>query len=276
VAVVQLNFLLNTYLASFQSEGSITAISLAFPLMIMPEAAIAQSIAIAALPTFSLQVARHKLDDMRSSLSAALRVVLMLAVPASIGLILLRKPIVSILYEGRAFDAHSTDLVAWALLWYSIGLVGHCVVEITSRAFYALHDTKTPVIVGVGAMSLNLLLSFVFVGLFQRLGWMPHGGLALANTTATLIESFILIILMNRRLDGIDEKRMFGSLIKFLFAGLVMGAVLWLLETNLKILQPAVRLGLLIVGGMGIYLIMILLFRSEELKSLMRLLRRRN
>ncbi len=276
VAVVQLNFLLNTYLASFQSEGSITAISLAFPLMIMPEAAIAQSIAIAALPTFSLQVARHQLDDMRSSLSAALRVVLMLAVPASIGLILLRKPIVSILYEGRAFDAHSTDLVAWALLWYSIGLVGHCVVEITSRAFYALHDTKTPVIVGVGAMSLNLLLSFVFVGLFQRLGWMPHGGLALANTTATLIESFILIILMNRRLDGIDEKRMFGSLIKFLFAGLVMGAVLWLLETNLKILQPAVRLGLLIVGGMGIYLIMILLFRSEELKSLMRLLRRRN
>ena len=105
---------------------------------------------------------------MRASLSASLRVVLMLAVPASIGLILLRRPIVSILYEGNEFNAHSTDLVAWALLFYSIGLVGHCVVEIISRAFYALHDTKTPVIVGVGAMSLNLALSFVFVALIQE------------------------------------------------------------------------------------------------------------
>jgi putative peptidoglycan lipid II flippase len=105
---------------------------------------------------------------------------------------------------------------------------------------------------------------------------MPHGGLALANTTATLIESLILIILMNRRLNGIDEKRMFGSLMKFLFAGLVMGTVLWQLEANLEIPQPAVRLGLLILSGVGIYLIMILLFRSEELKSFIRLLRRRN
>lgn len=276
VAVVQLNFLLNTFLASFQPEGSITALSLAFPLMIMPEAAIAQSTAIAALPTFSLQVARNKLDEMRSSLSAALRVVLMLAVPAAIGLILLRQPIVSILYESSQFDSHSTDLVAWALLWYSLGLVGHCIVEVISRAFYALHDTRTPVVVGVGAMSLNLALSFVFVALFNRLGWMPHGGLALANTTATLVESLVLIHLMNRRLKGIDQQRMLASLVKFLVAGLAMGAGLWGLMERIHVLNPVIRLGVLIFSGVSIYLAAILLLRSEELGSFIRLLRKRN
>ncbi len=276
VAIVQLNFLINTYLASYQPEGSVAALTLAFTLMIMPESAIAQSIAIAALPTFSEQVARNQLDEMRSSLSATLRTVLMLAVPATIGMILLRRPIVSLLFEGRQFDAHSTDLVAWALLWYTAGLVGHCVVEIISRAFYALHDTRTPVTIGVGAMTLNLVLSFVFVGLFRRLGWMLHGGLALANTTATFIECFLLLILMNRRLKGIDGRRIFGSTLKFLFAGLVMGLVLWQMLVIPTPMHPALRLGLLIFAGMGVYLILIALFRSEEIQSLKTILKKRN
>ena len=155
VAVVQLNFLINTLLASYQTAGSITAISLAFPLMIMPEAAIAQSIAIAALPTFAAQVARKQLGEMRASLSAALRVTLLLALPAMIGLILLREPIVALLYEGNEFSSESTRMVSWALLWYAAGLAGHGLVEVTSRSFYALHDTRMPVMVGVGAMTLN-------------------------------------------------------------------------------------------------------------------------
>ena len=275
VAVVQLNFLLNTYLASFQPEGSITAISLAFPLMLMPEAAIAQSVAIASLPTFSMQVARNKLDEMRASLSASLRVVLMLAVPASIGLILLRRPIVSILYEGNEFNAHSTDLVAWALLWYSLGLVGHCVVEIISRAFYALHDTKTPVIVGVGAMSLNLGLSFVFVALFKKLGWMPHGGLALANSTATLLESGLLLYLMHRRLQGIDGKKILQSVLKFLLAGVLMGLLIHFLMGNLPVAHPLIRLAVFVGAGVVLYLILMLVLRSEELASLKRMLPRK-
>ncbi len=144
VAVVQLNFLLNTYLASLQPQGSYTGISLAFPIMIMPEAAIAQSIAIAALPTFSAQVARGRKDQMRTSLAASLRGALLLAIPASVGLILLRQPVVALLYQRGEFGPESTAIVAWALLWYAAGLVGHSVVEIISRAFYALHDTKTP------------------------------------------------------------------------------------------------------------------------------------
>ncbi|MDK2981898.1 MAG: putative peptidoglycan lipid flippase [Chloroflexota bacterium] len=275
VAIVQLNFLLNTYLASFQPEGSITAISLAFPLMLMPEAAIAQSVAIASLPTFSMQVARNKLDEMRASLSATLRTVLMLAVPASIGLILLRRPIVSILYEGNEFNAHSTDLVAWALLWYALGLVGHCVVEIISRAFYALHDTRTPVIVGVGAMSLNLALSFAFVALFRALGWMPHGGLALANSTATLLESILLLYLMNRRLKGIDAGTILQSMLKFLLAGALMALLILFLMRYFPVQQPLVRLLVFVAAGVVLYLALMLVMRSSELASLKRIFRRR-
>ena len=268
VAIVQLNFLMNTYLASFQPSGSISAINLAFPLMLMPEAAIAQSIATASLPTFSMQVAKNRLDDMRSSLSAALRVTLMLAVPATIGLVLLREPIVRVLYEGDQFTRLSTDLVAWALLWYGLGLVGHCIVEISSRAFYALHDTKTPVFVGVGAMSLNLVFSFAFTALFHRIGWKPHGGLALANTVATFIESIILIILLNRRMQGFDGWRILRSFLKFLTAGTAMGLALHFFSRNVMIEMHFVKLGLEVLLGVIVYLCVILLLKSDELKSL--------
>jgi putative peptidoglycan lipid II flippase len=275
VAVVQLNFLLNTLLASYQPEGSIAAINLAFPLMIMPETAIAQSIAIAAFPTFAMQVARNQLAEMRSSLSATLRFTLLLALPATVGMILLRQQIVSFLYEGQEFTAHSTQLVTWALLWYLVGLIGHCTVEIISRAFYALHDTRTPVMVGVGAMSLNLVLSFAFVALFNRLGWMPHGGLALANSTATLLESLLLVYLMRRKMKGIDERRVLISFGKSAFASTVMGLAVWLLSRHLQFSSRSAELGVLILGGIVVYALLIILLRSEELSSLKRLLKTR-
>src|SRR5512133_4284864 len=108
------------------------------------------------------------------------------------------------LFQLGKFTAESTEMVSWALLWYTAGLVGHSIVEILSRAFYALHDTKTPVSVGVAAMGLNAIFSFGFAALFSSLGWMPHGGLALANSLATAIEAVILFSLIRRQLNGIN------------------------------------------------------------------------
>ena len=153
VAVVQINFVVGTIIASGQPVGSVSSLTYAFQIMTMPEVAIAQAIAIAALPTFSSQVARGELVEMRHSLASTLRGVLLLSLPATLGLILLRYPVIALLYQRGQFDVQSTDMVAWALLWYTVGLVGHSVVEILSRAFYALHDTRTPVIVGTIAMS---------------------------------------------------------------------------------------------------------------------------
>jgi putative peptidoglycan lipid II flippase len=275
VAVVQLNFWINVRLASYHPEGSVTAIQIAFALMLMPQAAIAQSIATAALPTFSTQVAQNKLEDMRASLSATLRGILLLSIPASLGLILLRTPIITLLYQRGEFTPYSTKLVAWALLWYAIGLVGHAMVEILARAFYALHDTKTPVFIGIAAMSLNVLFSYLFSAGFNRLGWMPHGGLALANSLATGLEMAGLIFIMRKRLDGLDGKRIWSGVLKFGAAAGLMGLSIWGWQELTGASPVWILAGGGILSGLVIYIFSLWLLRSRELLQFVQVARSR-
>jgi putative peptidoglycan lipid II flippase len=230
VAVVQLNFWVNTALASQMSAGSLVGVDYGFSLMLMAQIIIAQSVATAMMPTLASLFALGKLEEVRNTLSAALRGVLFLAVPASIGLILLRQPVIQLLYQRGDFNNQSTELVSWALLWYATGLVGHSLLEILARAFYALHDTKTPVLVGASAMGLNIVLSLFFSSFFLRVGWMPLGGLALANSLATALESIVLLILIRNRLHGIHGRSLFIGLGQFLVATFFMGLALvsWL------------------------------------------------
>ncbi len=273
VAVVQINFLINTIIASGQPEGSVSSLTYAFQIMTMPEVAIAQAIAIAALPTFSSQAARGDIHEMRASLAATLRGVLLLSLPASLGLILMRQPLIALLFQRGDFTAHSTDLVAWALLWYAAGLVGHSVVEILSRAFYALHDTRTPVVVGTIAMTLNIIFSFGFSALFTRIGWMPHGGLALANSLATALEGSTLFILMRRRLGGLEGLNLLRGLLQAGLATLGMSLVvsLWLMNTGSMWL---VGLGGVALGSLA-YAVLIWLMKVPELNILIQGITRR-
>lgn len=275
VAVVQLNFWINVRLASTMPEGSVNGVSYAFTLMLMPQTVIAQSIATAAMPTFAAQYARGQLGEMRNSLAATLRGVLLLAIPASIGLILLRYPLVATLYQRGEFDAYSTKLVAWALLWYGVGLVGHSVVEILARAFYALHDTRTPVLVGAAAMGLNVVFSFLFAAWFERLGWMPHGGLALANTVATGLEMLGLVIAMRRRLGGLAARQILHSLLQAGIASAGMAAILLLVDRWLAS-QPAwLALGSGVVCGALVYGVACILLKVSEVTDLLNWLGRR-
>jgi putative peptidoglycan lipid II flippase len=274
VAVVQLNFLVNIILASTMVEGSLTGITLGFAIMLMPQIVIAQAIAIAALPTFSTQVALGQITQMRESLATTLRGVVFLSLPASIGLLLLRRPIVSMLFERGEFDARSTDLVAWALLWFAAGLVGHALVEIISRAFYALKDTRTPVLVGAGAMGLNLVLSLTLSVGFERIGWAPLGGLALANTIATALEAMLLVWLMRGRLNGLAFPRIRRGLLATAAASVVLAVflVLWGDRTS------GSSVWLIGVGGVvfgaAIYWLAALLFRAPEARALPGIIRR--
>jgi putative peptidoglycan lipid II flippase len=236
----------NVIIASGLAAGSLAAIKSAWQVMTMPEVVIAQAIAIAALPTFSAQVGRGDTAAMRSSLAATLRGMVLLSLPASLGLILLRHPLIALLFQRGAFDPHSTDLVAWALLWYAAGLLAHNLVEILSRAFYALHDTKTPVLVGTGAMTLNVVFSLGFTVAFAKIGWMAHGGLALANSAATALEMTALLLLMRRRLNGLQGAGVGRSLLQAASAALIMSLSLlvWL-----RVQAPDWLLGL---GGAAI------------------------
>lgn len=268
VAVVQLNFWVNTWLASQMMPGSVSGLYYGFSLMLMAQAAIAQSVAIAAMPTFSAQHALGQTDEMRSSLASSLRGVILLALPASVGLILLREPLVSLLYQRGEFDERSVQLVAWALLWYAAGLLGHAVMEILTRAFYAQHDTKTPVIIGTVAMLLNVVFSIALSRMFASIGWMPHGGLALANSLATALEAVVLFIMVRRRLNGIGGSHILRGIVPSLVAATGMSLTLFGVLTYGKSLSAwALVPAGVILGGL-VYFGILFILRVPELGTI--------
>ncbi|MCG2784712.1 MAG: murein biosynthesis integral membrane protein MurJ [Anaerolineae bacterium] len=273
--VVQLNFWVNTWLASQMIAGSVASLVYGFALMVMAQAVIAQSVAIAVMPTFSAQFALGKRDEMRAALSSALRGVLLLALPASLGLMLLASPIVSMLYQRGKFDEIAVQMTAWALIWYAAGMIGHSLLEVLTRAFYARQDTKTPVVVGVAAMSLNVLLSFAFSAWFRQIGWMPHGGLALANSLATALEAAALFILMRRQLDGVQGRSIADGLLRFGLSALGMGLALaaWL-GFSAGMNPWLVGLGGVAIGG-AVYGVLLIILRVSEVQMILRIIKSR-
>jgi putative peptidoglycan lipid II flippase len=235
-------------------------------LMLMAQAAIAQSVAIAALPTFSAQYALGKIDEMRMSLASTLRSMFLLALPASVGLILLAQPIVAMLYQRGKFTEVTTEMTAWALTWYAAGLIGHSVMEVLTRAFYAQQDTKTPVLIGTIAMGLNVVFSFTLAWSFRQIGWMPHGGLALANSLATALEAIILFLVMRRRLGGMEGNYLARGFAACILASLGMGVALWFwIQATGGLNRWVVALGGVALGGV-IYGVGVLLLRVPDIQ----------
>jgi putative peptidoglycan lipid II flippase len=274
-AVVQLNFLVSINMTSGMPEGSLTAFKNAYMVMTMPQVVIAQAISIAAFPTFSAQFARGERDDLRSSLASTLRSIVFLSLPAALGLILLRVPVVSMLFQRGEFDQRSVTLTAWALLWFALGLVSHSVLEIVVRAFYAMQDTRTPVLVGMGAMGLNVVFSLTFPLLFTRARWMPHGGLALANTLATTLEVGVLLWIMRGRLQGLEGGYVLKGAAKSVGAAAAMSASLvWWLGYAQDWSIWVIGFGGIAVGGM-VYALLMLALRVEETQALLRGIKRR-
>jgi len=275
VAVVQLNFWVNNILASSMEGGSAASLTYGFSLMLMAQAAIAQSVAIAAMPTFSAQHALGKLDEMRSSLAASLRGILLMAVPASVGLIILRESLISFLYQRGRFDEHDVQLTAWALLWYAAGLVGHSIMEVLTRAFYAQQDTKTPVVIGTIAMGLNVIFSIAFSRFFAQIGWFPLGGLALANSLATALEATALFIFMRRRLNGIQGKSIADGAWRVTLSALGMAIGLWWwIQATGNLARWLTALGGVAIGGI-LYLLGIMILKVPEMRMLSQVIARR-
>ncbi len=191
LGVVQLNMLITNRLASQTGEGSVTALALAWRLMQMPETIIATAIGTAVFPTLSELAAQNRHAELRTTMRQALAVIVVLSAPAALALIVLRK-----FLAGLAFGADNANLVAWALQFYALGLVGHSALEVAARAFYAQQDTRTPLIVAATAMALGIGAGRL---LMQPLG---YGGLALGNAIGFTIEAITLIWLIERRLQN--------------------------------------------------------------------------
>lgn len=275
LAIVQLNFWVNLTLASDLVEGSVSALKRAWVLMLLPQGVIAQSVANAVFPTFSIQVAQGDMRSLRSTLGMVLRSVLFLAIPSTVGLVLLRLYVVRLIYGGGAFRSADAEATAWALLFYGLGLVSHSLVEIVTRAFYALHDTRTPVVVGGVAMAINVLLSLILIQVIGTPGGLERGsfaGLALANTLATTLEALVLLALIRFRTDGFEGRAMFQSTSRSLAASAGMGAVIVLLIPLIdRAGLPIGTMGTIAAGGL-VYWVIALVLGSEEARLFTRVL----
>ncbi|RMF00379.1 MAG: hypothetical protein D6768_12945 [Chloroflexi bacterium] len=270
LAAVQINFVVTTILAAGLSAGSLTALNYGWIIMLLPQGIIAQSVATALFPTLAALVAEGNRDEMRRIFLITLRNLLFLTLPAAAGLAVLRVPLVRLLLERGAFTAESTQATALALGFFALGLTGHAVVEIAARAFYALKNTKTPVGVGIAAMVVNVLLSVTLLRVFAAQGWPPHGGLALANAVAILLEMVVLLALLRRPLGGLSQPGLGVSLLKMAAAAAAMGVAL---AVVLPILpeNPGWLAGVLGVAlGGGVYLAAAWLLRLDELLLIQR------
>jgi putative peptidoglycan lipid II flippase len=204
LGAVQLAGVITITLASTLSSGSVTALNYGWRVMQLPETLIATAIATAAFPTLSEFAARGQIPQLRGTLRTTLLIILGLTIPATIGLLIFGQWMVQVLY-GTAPEA--TLLITWAVQGYALGMLGHSMLEVTARTFYAQQDTWTPLYVAVGAMGVAIAASFL---LRDVLG---VGGLALANAIGVTVEVITLLIILRRRLRsvGFSEQKFASS-----------------------------------------------------------------
>jgi len=177
------------------------------------------ALSTAILPLLAKQAVERRIDELRASLNFAIRIVLFVTLPASVGLVLLRKPIIQVLFEHGSFSARSTELTAFALMFFAFGLSGFAMVKIIVQAFYALKDTRTPVIVGAISLGLNIVLNFVFFHPLQ------NGGPALATSLSAVFDTVALTTLFRWRYGALGMRNVGRSGLKFGAAAAVMGVV---------------------------------------------------
>jgi putative peptidoglycan lipid II flippase len=224
LAATQINVFVNTVLATGEGTGAVSWLNYAFRLMYLPLGIIGVSIATAAIPAISRHAARNDLAGVRKEVASGLSMMLLLNIPATLGLIVLARPIVALLFERGQFTPADTQATALALACYAIGLTGYSAVKIASPTFYALHESRTPVLVSMGSVAVNVALNLVLVRHYS------YYGLAIGTSIAALLNALVLLGLLRRRLGGLEAGRLLSVLVRTMVAALIMAAAAWAFE----------------------------------------------
>jgi putative peptidoglycan lipid II flippase len=277
-STTQVNVLVNSMFASTLGDGRIFWLSIAFRLMQLPLGLFGVALGTVTLPLLSRLVVAGQMDAFRSELARGMRLAFLLTVPATIGLMMLAEPIISVLYRHGRFNAYDAAQAAGALRYYAIGLAGYAALKVLVSAFYALDQRKTPMFVSFLAVALNLLFNWIFT---FTLGW-GHRGLAFSTGCVASCNFLVLYALMHRHLRGLESRRMLAMLGKVALASIALVALCaasshWLLADwatqpfvrTLSALLATVVLGALVFLGCGA------LLHIEELDELIGALRRR-
>ena len=274
LSVTQINITVSTILGSFFAGGP-TYLFYGMRLIQFPLGIFGVALATAILPTLSAQASRGALEELRTTLGFGLRMILFIILPAMVGLILLRTPIVHLFFEHGTFTAHDTAETAYTVLCYSLGLWAFGGVRIIVSAFYSLKDTTTPAISAAIAVAANIVFSLV---LMFHLG---AAGLALATALAAMVNGGILVVVLNRRLGGVEWKSVIRSAGRVLVACVpivmacwwVAGAQVWTQPDDWveKSAMLFIAIGLSAGGYLGVHA----LFRSDELGVVWGMVRRK-
>ncbi len=217
-AALQVNLLVNTVLATGEGTGAVTWLTLAFRLMYLPLGVLGVSIATVTLPAVSRHAASGDLAAVRETVSRGLRLMLAVMVPAAVGLAVLATPVVRLVFEHGEFTAADTPATARALVFYAPGIVGYAAVRLTAPVFYAFGNSLTPAGVSIATVALNVALNLALVRL------MGYPGLALGTALASWFNAGALLVLLHRRLGGIDARRLADRLARICLAAGIMGA----------------------------------------------------
>jgi putative peptidoglycan lipid II flippase len=275
LGVTQLNVLVSTLLASVLPEGSVSYLYYADRLLEFPMGIFAIAIATAILPTMSEQATKNDLPAMKETLSFALRFVFFVTLPAMIGLMVLRLPIINLLFQRGAFGPQAAAMTAQALLYYALGLAAFAGIRIVVPAFYSLQDTRTPVKVAFLALLANAGFGVVLMAPLQ------HGGLALATSLAAGLNFALLVLLLKRKLGRMGAKKILLSFGRSLGASLAMGGVAYLIclgdlwQTSGATLEKVLRLSAAVLAGIFVYGGASYLGGSEEFHSAWQILKQK-
>lgn len=275
VGVYYLNITVSNILASLLPQGSVSYLYYAQRLFEFPQGVFTVSIAQAVLPSMSRQAAVEDFVGVKDSLNFGLRLTLFITIPATFGLMLCAVPLFSLLFMGGVFTFKEVNGAGAALLYYALGLAFVALIRVLAPAFYALKDTRTPVITALIAFFVNLLFSLILMKPLL------HAGLALATTLAAGVNMILLLWLLRRRLGPFGGRAVLITAVKALLASLPMALlvrwVLTLADWSLPgaKLDKGVILGGAVSGGILLFFVMTLLLRCPEAQHVAATLRRK-
>ncbi len=280
VGVNDINKIIDRSLASTLVEGSISALNYANRLNGLILGIFITAITTVIFPMLSKDANKHNYDDLKKTIRHGINIILLITIPATIGMIILAHPIVKIAFERGAFDATATHMTEGAMIFYTIGLVGISFNLLLNKVFYSLQDTKTPMINSFMAVGLNITLNFILIR------FMAHKGLALATSISAIVTSGLLLFSLKKKIGSLELFEIMKCGLKTSVASIIMGGLVYLSNQGLiKALGNSTIMNfitLIISASFGviIYAVIICLFRVEEIdwvfKSLRQKLKKKN
>lgn len=273
VGVSSINSMIDKSMGSILIEGSITALNYADKLSLLVYGTFVTAITTVLFPKLSKEANLEDKSELKKTFIGGLNLLLLITIPATVGLMVLSNPIVTIVFERGKFDSIATNMTSSALIFTSLGLSSAAVKDLLNNLSYSIKDTKTPLYTGIISVGINITLNIILISKMQ------HNGLALATSLASISSVFIMIFILKRKLGNIGLANSLVTGTKIIFSSIIMGFIVKLIYGYMTSLLGFERIFILIslstsiIVGIIVYILILLIFKVEEMNELVRLIK---